>query len=813
MNKNFLKRLWSLIVLLTAGLALADAASIEIPAVNINRNGTASVQLSINDGSSDIFDYQGFQFDLFLPDGITLQSSNLSEALISANFSITVTNPATGTYRFIAYAPMNHVDAAQFLTLELAADNTVTTGTQTAKIQNVIFSAPDGQDIPLSNSETSINIKVPVTSITLNKSEITLIAGTEFQLVATLAPSDSSVTDISWTSSDTAVATVGNDGTVIALKAGTTVVTATCDGITADCTVTVKEVNSGDDDIKIVVTPGEGTDEGDEDDTPGENTAEGGSLIGNDLTLRVGQTASINLSVTPTPEYDPALQWALESGGDTFVTMSLTSGNSLTASFTGVLIGEARYTVNLPKNGGQLLTGKIKVIAANPVSAIQISPENLTLELNDSPVQLTATVAPDNATIKTVTWSSSNPGIAAVSPDGKVSPVAEGDCDIIATVEDGNGITAVCKVKVIPVQPRSIAIDGDNIHALKTTGTLQLTATITPEDCEYTDVTWTTSSEDLATVSDDGLVTAVSAGTVTITAYVTGFPDIKDEYEIEITGRLLGDANDNGTVNVADIVTIADYINQRSTWRFSFVNADVDENGDITTADIEGVLNIIKGQAPVPVRMTRRVRAKSEDTLCIDNFVAGNNSVQAIGLTLDNNSHRYSSMQAKILVPEGMEIEDIKLGNAAMNHTLNYNFTEDGKLHLVIYSLDSTPFNATTAPLVKISARANAVSADIAVENIIFSNSDVEEYALSYTGGINTGVATGIEAFDDAAFRIAVFDGNIVVSNAEGLDIEIYSVSGEIVSCFKVATSEEKVSLQTGMYVVKVGGKTAKVVL
>lgn len=801
-----------MLLLLIGTATFANAAEILMPTVNIDRNGTATVQLSVNDNSSSVFDYQGFQFNLFLPDGITVQSYSLDQSLNDAGFAITQLNPSIGSYRFIAYAPQNNVNTMQFMTLVLAADNSVVTGSEIIKIQNVIFSDPKGQDVDLSNSEAIVNINVPLNAITLNKSALTMLAGTEFRLIATLDPTDATVTDITWNSSDPTVATVGTDGTVIALKSGTTNVTATCTGKTATCVVTVKDANS-DDDVNIEVKPGDGTDEGDDDDTPGENTENGGSLIGNDLTLRVGQTAAINLSVTPVPEFDPNFLWTLGTGGSTYVEMTVSPENTLSATFKGLEIGETTYTVSLPKNGEQLVTGKIKVIASVPVTEIQVSPSALTLELNSQPAQLTATITPANASVQTVTWTSSKPEVATVSADGKVSPVSVGECDIIASVNDGNGITGICKVTVIPVQPVSITIDGDDIHTLKTTETLQLTAAVMPEDTAYSDVTWQSSSDYLATVSDTGLVTAVNAGTVTITAFVTGYPEIKDEYEITITGRLLGDANDNGTVNVADLVTIADYINDRETWQFSFVNADVDGNGEITTADIEGTLNIIKGQTIAPTLKPKRAHTAAEDILLVDNFATGDRQLQTIGLTLDNNSHNYSSMQAKIRLPEGMRIENVVLGRAASNHTLNYNLTEDGSLNIVIYSLDSTPFVAQSAQLLQITACTEDVASDLTIDRIIFSTAEVEDYYLTYAGGHFTGATTGVNTVDEGTLQILAADGRITVMNAEGLDIIVYSVSGQTIASLKAHSNVEYISLGEGVYVVKAGDKAVKVVL
>lgn len=813
MKKSNIFRIWSLALLLTGVAALADAATIEMPTVNIDRNGTATVQLSISDGTAAAFNYQAFQFDLFLPTGITVESYSLDNSLTTAGFNLSQTNPAPGTYRYIAFSSENDVNTADFMTLVLKADNTVVTGNLAARIQNVVFSAPNGQDIDLENSQSTISVKVPVTGITLNKTSITLYTGTEFQLSATLDPADSTDTQITWDSSASTVASVEANGTVKGLQPGTANITAFCDGVSATCFVTVKNVTNGggDDDVNIEVTPGSGTTEGDEDNTPGGNTEDGGSLIGNNLTLRVGQTAALNLTIDPTPEYDPNFQWKLEDGGDTYVSMTLNPDNSLTASFTGLTVGETIYTVSLPNNGETVLAGNIKVIAKDPITSITLYPSPLSMPLNSEPVQLTPTIAPANASIQTLVWSSSDEKIARVTADGKVSPVALGECDITAASVDGSGISATCHVSVIPVVPTSITIDGEDIHTLKTTATLQLTATVSPDDTTYPDFTWSSLQPELATVSQTGLVTAIAAGRVTIKATLDKYPEIYAEYEIQITDRLLGDANDNGTVNVADLVTIADYINDRETWQFSFVNADVDESGEITTNDIEGTLNIIKGQTPVPAIRARKMKTHASDELVVDDFECGTDKIQNIGLSLDNNSFGYSSMQAKIHVPAEMEIAKVSLGAGAPNHILNYNLTEDGTLHVVIYSLDSTPFASGLESLLRIEGRAKAQCGDLSVDQILVANSNMEEYALDYTGGRNAGTPTGVNNVGVGGVKIEKEGNGIVVCNAAGKTVTVWTMAGETVAMRKAQEKIERFDLGEGIYVVNAGDVTVKI--
>lgn len=129
---------------------------------------------------------------------------------------------------------------------------------------------------------------------------------------------------------------------------------------------------------------------------------------------------------------------------------------------------------------------------------------------------LTATVTPDNATDKTVTWTTSDANIATVDENGNVTAVGAGTATITATTV--NGLTAECTVTV---KNPIIDVDGitlDRDTAEVTVGeSFTLTATVTPDNATDKTVTWTTSNPNVATVDKNGNVTAVGAGTAVIT--------------------------------------------------------------------------------------------------------------------------------------------------------------------------------------------------------------------------------------------------------------------------------------------------------
>ena len=132
---------------------------------------------------------------------------------------------------------------------------------------------------------------------------------------------------------------------------------------------------------------------------------------------------------------------------------------------------------------------------------------------------ITATVAPSNAANKTVTWSTSNAGIATVA-SGEITAIAKGTAVITVTTADGSK-TAACNVTVsdTAVAVTSLALNKTST-SITAGNTEKLTATITPSGATNQNVTWSSSNTAIATVSG-GTVTAVSAGTATITVTTT----------------------------------------------------------------------------------------------------------------------------------------------------------------------------------------------------------------------------------------------------------------------------------------------------
>ena len=235
-------------------------------------------------------------------------------------------------------------------------------------------------------------------------------------------------------------------------------------------------------------------------------------------TVEEGATVTLTATVTPGNATDKTVTWS--TSNEAIATVS-------DGVVTGVKAGEVTITA---KAGDKSATCTVTVTAKQGTEDPEdpIAVEGITLDKTTATVEegatvtLTATVTPGNATDKTVTWSTSNEAIATVS-DGVVTGVKAGEVTITAKAGDKS---ATCTVTVTAKQSTEDPDDPIAVESItldKTTATVEegatvtLTATVTPDTATDKTVTWSTSNEAIATVSD-GVVTGVKAGEVTITA-------------------------------------------------------------------------------------------------------------------------------------------------------------------------------------------------------------------------------------------------------------------------------------------------------
>ncbi|MCL2434707.1 MAG: Ig domain-containing protein [Lentimicrobiaceae bacterium] len=147
------------------------------------------------------------------------------------------------------------------------------------------------------------------------------------------------------------------------------------------------------------------------------------------------------------------------------------------------------------------------------VTSVTLNKDELTLEISDT-VTLIATVYPNDADDKTVTWMSSNPEVASITDNGLVTAINKGETTITVITKDGKK-TANCYIVVYLKRVTSVTLNKDEL-ILTLNETEPLIATVHPDDANDKTVIWTSTNDEIATVSASGLVTAKKAGDATI---------------------------------------------------------------------------------------------------------------------------------------------------------------------------------------------------------------------------------------------------------------------------------------------------------
>ena len=247
--------------------------------------------------------------------------------------------------------------------------------------------------------------------MTVTPSRIEIIEGESAVLSASVSPEAASDRAVAWSSSDRSVATVDKAGTVHGLRPGTATVTATAEGKSGTCAVTVKAKAVGVTEVTLDKT---------------------------ELTLTEGETETLTATVKPDNADNRKVTWSSDK-----TEIATVDG---AGKVTAVKAGEAVVTVTT-EDGGKTATCKVTVKAkAVPVTGVDVNPWVMTLSVRGTS-KLSYTIRPADATNQNVKWESESPSVATVDSEGNVQGVAAGTAKICVTTEDG-GFKSYCTVTV-----------------------------------------------------------------------------------------------------------------------------------------------------------------------------------------------------------------------------------------------------------------------------------------------------------------------------------------------------------------------------
>lgn len=318
-------------------------------------------------------------------------------------------------------------------------------------------------------------------SLTVSPQSLNLKLGGSSQLIASVLPEKSN-NQISWSSTNSRVATVDSNGLVSAVGMGSaTIIARTINDITYNVNVLVgnysKELRS------ILVTT-------------------------NYITLAVSNSKQLAVAFTPADASNKNVFWT--SSNPSVATVD--KYGVVKAISPGSTIIKATS-----EDGGYTDTATIEVVNYDNIieeKSIAFDSSSYTVGIG-STKSLIPIITPSNATFKSVRFESSNPNIATVDENGVVRGLKEGTVSITATT-NRNRLKATTTIIVKYINATSVKVNTTNVNIGKNE-TFTLVATVLPNDATNKKVSYTVSDSSIATIDANGIITGKNTGTTTIT--------------------------------------------------------------------------------------------------------------------------------------------------------------------------------------------------------------------------------------------------------------------------------------------------------
>ena len=316
--------------------------------------------------------------------------------------------------------------------------------------------------------------EVEVKSVRLDAARAEIYTGESLTVNASVYPENAADKTVKWSSSDEEVAVVEN-GVVTALRPGYAVITASAGGENAAVEITVAEKNIPvyhiETDISVAV-------------------------------LTEGESVTVNASVYPENATDKTVKWS-------------SSDESVACVENGVVTALKPGYATIKAVAGEKYASVTVAVKAKYVPAESVTLNKTELILGEGASErLIASVYPENATDKKVSWSSANPLIATVE-DGVVRARAVGETQITASV-GGKTATVTVKVTEIFVEVASVSLN-KTVLELTEGDSETLIATVLPQNATDKTISWITSDSSVAAI-ENGVVTALKGGSAVITA-------------------------------------------------------------------------------------------------------------------------------------------------------------------------------------------------------------------------------------------------------------------------------------------------------
>ena len=479
--------------------------------------------------------------------------------------------------------------------------------------------------------------------------------------------------------------------------------------------------------------------EGDGDSGPQDDKAT--LSITGDKTVKVESEVILTVSASGGDTLSE-IKWSISPDSDYAEIVGNDDGTSVTIRGTAAGEVSVSCTAKVGEQTPEPATHTLTVEAKDEpiaVDGVSLDIDKLTLKKGETET-LTATVSPENAANKEVTWSSDYPEIASVD-NGQVTAVAVGKATITVTTKDGN-YKDTCEVNVEEDTPSPIPVSKvvlPSADSVATGKTLDLGSKVSfePSDATVTTLTWTTSASDIATVNASGVVTGLKAGTANITA--TAASGVSATCSVTVTATTVpvsgvslnktsATVNVGATLQLTATVAPSNATNKAVTWTSSNNNiATVDANGKVTGKAV--------GSATIQVTTTDGKKTASCTVTVTQGSVATITYSVAVDKTLTLNASDFYNVCTGVY---GNGLDYVKFDKNSSKGTLYFNYTTSDGGAKISTSERYSYSNSASKPISKITFVPDGNSGDTAT----FTYTGWDSAGKTYNGTLQIRLTT-----------------------------------------------------------------------
>lgn len=361
-----------------------------------------------------------------------------------------------------------------------------------------------------------------------------------------------------------------------------------------------------------------------------------------------------------------------------------------------------------------------------------------------------------------------------------------------------------------PTLVKEVAIDKQEV-SLRANETATLSVTVLPAFATDKSIIWTSSDTAVATVDQTGMVKAKGVGEATITATAADGSGRSASCMVTVLATP-GDVNNDGKINITDIIATASYILGNNPTRFVFEAADMNHSNSINVTDIIGIASIILNGGASHSPKAFSPATESSDYLHAENFGIGEHQSKSLSINL-HNTHNYTAFQMDVHIPEGLRIEDCKLSDRGSDHTIDYQMMTDGVVRIIAYSISNSAFAGNDGCVVELTVSADDTfeGATISIDQIIFAEADMTEHhfdAISLDADY-----VGIDDVENDACKVYTEGQTIIIESSCDQSATISRIDG-ISHLVELSEGRNEIKVaDRGVYIVKTNSKITKLII